>query len=192
MRGRWLKHTYPDSLPLPERDPPPDNRWQRGDVVDALYLADTDDTVWAEWYRHLAEQGVPPLAQMPGTSGSGRSTSRWPTSPPRSVSPPSVYPHHDRGSEPGPPFSASARSSGKTAGRDCSHRAPRTSRARSSACSAMRMAFAGPNLWGSLAGLQSRPHRLPACRPEVAAKRRIRGPICGSRNRQPSCLSRGG
>jgi hypothetical protein len=65
VRGRWLKHTYPDSLALPERDPAPDNRWQRGDIVDALYLADTDDTVWAEWYRHLAEQGVPPLAQIP-------------------------------------------------------------------------------------------------------------------------------
>jgi len=25
---------------LPQRDPRPDNRWQRGHVVDALYLAD--------------------------------------------------------------------------------------------------------------------------------------------------------
>jgi hypothetical protein len=65
VRGRWLKHTHPGSLPLPERDPPPDNRWQRGDIVDALYLADEEDTVWAEWYRHLAEQAVSPLAQMP-------------------------------------------------------------------------------------------------------------------------------
>jgi len=47
------------------RDPPPDNRWQRGDVVDALYLGDTPETVWAEWYRHLAELGVPPGRQMP-------------------------------------------------------------------------------------------------------------------------------
>lgn len=44
-----------ESLPLPEREPPPDNRWQRGGVVDALYLADDEDTVWAEWHRHLAE-----------------------------------------------------------------------------------------------------------------------------------------
>jgi RES domain-containing protein len=65
VRGRWLKHTYPGSPPLPEREPPPDNRWQRGDVVDALYLADSEDTVWAEWYRHLAERAIPPLAQMP-------------------------------------------------------------------------------------------------------------------------------
>lgn len=45
--------------------PPPDNRWQRGDVVGALYLADSEDTVWAEWYRHLAEKGLPPSEQMP-------------------------------------------------------------------------------------------------------------------------------
>lgn len=65
VRGRWFKHTYPGSPALPERKPPPDNRWQRGDVVDALYLADSEDTVWAEWYRHLAERAIPPLAQMP-------------------------------------------------------------------------------------------------------------------------------
>jgi RES domain-containing protein len=65
VSGRWVKHTYPGSLPLPERDPPPDNRWQRGDVMDALYLADSEETAWAEWYRHLAERAIPPLAQMP-------------------------------------------------------------------------------------------------------------------------------
>jgi hypothetical protein len=52
IRGRWVKHTPPSSPPLPEREPPPDNRWQRGDVVDALYLADNEDIAWAEWYRH--------------------------------------------------------------------------------------------------------------------------------------------
>jgi hypothetical protein len=65
VHGRWIKHTYPGSPPLPEREPPPDNRWQRGDVVDALYLADTEETAWAEWYRHLTERMIPPLAQMP-------------------------------------------------------------------------------------------------------------------------------
>jgi RES domain-containing protein len=65
VRGRWVKHTYPGSPPLPERDPPPDNRWQRGSVVDALYLADSEASAWAEWYRHLAERAIPPLAQMP-------------------------------------------------------------------------------------------------------------------------------
>lgn len=65
VRGRWFKHAYPGSPPLPEREPPPDNRWQRGEVVDALYLADSNETAWAEWYRHLAERMIPPLAQMP-------------------------------------------------------------------------------------------------------------------------------
>ena len=45
--------------------PPGDNRWQRGSVVDALYLADDENTLWAEWYRHLAERGLPPTQQLP-------------------------------------------------------------------------------------------------------------------------------
>jgi hypothetical protein len=45
--------------------PPGDNRWQRGAVVDALYLVDDEDTLWAEWYRHLAERGIPPMQQLP-------------------------------------------------------------------------------------------------------------------------------
>jgi RES domain-containing protein len=65
VRGRRLKHTYPGSIALPVREPPPDNRWQRGNLVDAVYLADSEATVWAEWYRHLAERAIPPLAQMP-------------------------------------------------------------------------------------------------------------------------------
>lgn len=63
--GRWFKHAHPGSPPLPQRFPAPDNRWQRGAFVDALYLADSDQTAWAEWYRHLAERMIPPLAQMP-------------------------------------------------------------------------------------------------------------------------------
>lgn len=62
VRGRWVKHAYPGSAPLPERFRPPDNRWQRGDVVDALHLADSEATAWAEWHRHLAERMIPPLA----------------------------------------------------------------------------------------------------------------------------------
>jgi RES domain-containing protein len=64
--GRWLRHG-PDGAPAwpPARVPPPDGRWQGGDVVGALYLADSEDTVWAEWYRHLAEKGLPPNEQMP-------------------------------------------------------------------------------------------------------------------------------
>jgi RES domain-containing protein len=33
--------------------------------VDALYLAVDEDTVWAEWYRALAEFGVPPRHALP-------------------------------------------------------------------------------------------------------------------------------
>jgi RES domain-containing protein len=64
--GRWVRHG-PDGAPAwpPARVPPPDNRWQRGDVVGALYLADSEETAWAEWYRHLAEKGLPPDEQLP-------------------------------------------------------------------------------------------------------------------------------
>jgi RES domain-containing protein len=65
VTGFWLRHQPAGGLPLAQRDPQPDNRWQRGDVVDALYLADSEATVWAEWYRHLAERGLPPSAAMP-------------------------------------------------------------------------------------------------------------------------------
>jgi RES domain-containing protein len=33
--------------------------------VDALYLADNEATVWAEWYRQLAERGLAPLYHLP-------------------------------------------------------------------------------------------------------------------------------
>jgi RES domain-containing protein len=46
-------------------DPPADSRWQRGEVVDALYLADAEETAWAEWYRALAESGLPPQQALP-------------------------------------------------------------------------------------------------------------------------------
>ncbi len=34
-------------------------------MVRALYLADSEPTAWAEWYRHSAELGVPPQSRMP-------------------------------------------------------------------------------------------------------------------------------
>jgi RES domain-containing protein len=40
-------------------------RWQHGDVVEGLYLADSPDTAWAEWYRWLAEAGIPPMQTLP-------------------------------------------------------------------------------------------------------------------------------
>jgi RES domain-containing protein len=65
VRGRWVRHGPEGAPPWPDRVPSPDNRWQRGSVVDALYLADSEETAWAEWYRHLAEAGIPPDEQMP-------------------------------------------------------------------------------------------------------------------------------
>jgi RES domain-containing protein len=65
VRGRWFRHGRRGARALPRRDPPPDSRWQRGSVVDALYLASDEATVWAEWYRHLAEAGLPPNQQLP-------------------------------------------------------------------------------------------------------------------------------
>ena len=63
--GIWLRHVPHDADPRSRPHPPGDNRWQRGDIVDALYLAHDEDTLWAEWYRHLAERGIPPLRQLP-------------------------------------------------------------------------------------------------------------------------------
>jgi RES domain-containing protein len=48
-----------------EPDPPADSRWQRGDVIDALYFAESEETAWAEWYRVLAESGLPPHQALP-------------------------------------------------------------------------------------------------------------------------------
>ena len=51
--------------PLALTAEPADGRWQRGSVVRALYLGDSEATVWAEWYRHSAELGVPPDRRLP-------------------------------------------------------------------------------------------------------------------------------
>ncbi len=42
-----------------------DGRWRHGTVVRALYLADTAQTAIAEWYRYLAERGLPPSQAIP-------------------------------------------------------------------------------------------------------------------------------
>lgn len=62
---RWWRHTVHGADPLARRHPPSDSRWQRGAVVEALYLAADERTVWAEWYRHLAEAGIPPARHLP-------------------------------------------------------------------------------------------------------------------------------
>jgi hypothetical protein len=63
--GTWLRQIPHGANPRFRPQPPDDSRWQRGDVVDALYLADDEQTLWAEWYRHLAERGLPPMQHLP-------------------------------------------------------------------------------------------------------------------------------
>lgn len=45
--------------------PPSSGRWQRGETVAAIYLADEEPTAWAEWYRVLVELALSPTHGMP-------------------------------------------------------------------------------------------------------------------------------
>lgn len=63
--GSWFRQTPAGVNPARRPIPPGDNRWQRGRIVDAVYFAADHDCVWAEWYRHLAERGIPPQAALP-------------------------------------------------------------------------------------------------------------------------------
>ena len=63
--GTWWRHIPAGGDIFYEPPDPPDNRWQRGAVVQALYFADSEETMWAEWYRHLAEFGLPPRQGLP-------------------------------------------------------------------------------------------------------------------------------
>lgn len=62
--GEWIRHAPHRSDLLGRSAEPTDGRWQRGDVVRGLYLADETDTAVAEWYRFLAERGLPPAYAM--------------------------------------------------------------------------------------------------------------------------------
>jgi len=63
--GVWWPQVPHGLDPLARPAPPRDARWQRGAAADALYLAESPETTWAEWYRWLAEYGVPPRAALP-------------------------------------------------------------------------------------------------------------------------------
>ncbi|MBI2780952.1 MAG: RES family NAD+ phosphorylase [Chloroflexi bacterium] len=65
VQGTWWRITRADSDPLFWTAEAADGRWQRGSVVRALYLGDSEETVWAEWYRHTSEAGVPPHQRLP-------------------------------------------------------------------------------------------------------------------------------
>jgi RES domain-containing protein len=64
-RGVWFRHVPADGEPLFRPQFPADGRWQRGEVVEGFYLADSAETAWAEWYRALAEFAIPPMRQLP-------------------------------------------------------------------------------------------------------------------------------
>jgi RES domain-containing protein len=63
--GDWIRHAPPGSDLLGRSATPSDGRWQHGDTVSALYLADSAETATAEWYRLLAEHGFYPEDYRP-------------------------------------------------------------------------------------------------------------------------------
>lgn len=63
--GTWWRQIPVGADVFYEPPDPADNRWQRGSVVEGLYLADSEATMWAEWYRWLAEAGIPPQRGLP-------------------------------------------------------------------------------------------------------------------------------
>lgn len=63
--GRFVRHIPGGGDPLYQPPHPADNRWQRGAVIEAWYVADGEETAWAEWYRALAGTGLPPARAMP-------------------------------------------------------------------------------------------------------------------------------
>lgn len=65
VSGVWFRHVPAGGAPLFRPEHPADGRWQRGDVIEGFYLADSDETAWAEWYRALAEFALPPTRQLP-------------------------------------------------------------------------------------------------------------------------------
>jgi RES domain-containing protein len=65
VEGVWVRHVPHGADLLGRAVPPADGRWQRGENVGGLYLADGAETATAEWYRALAEQGFSPQDHIP-------------------------------------------------------------------------------------------------------------------------------
>jgi len=63
--GEWIRHAPHRSSLLGRAAEATDGRWQHGSVVRGLYLADEPATATAEWYRFLAERGLPPARAIP-------------------------------------------------------------------------------------------------------------------------------
>lgn len=65
VKGLWVRHVPHGADLLGRGLPPADGRWQKGEDVGGLYLADNAGTATAEWYRALAEQGFRPRDHVP-------------------------------------------------------------------------------------------------------------------------------
>lgn len=65
VEGAWIRHVPHGADLLGRAIPPADGRWQRGEIVGGLYLAEGTQTATAEWYRALAEQGFSPQDHVP-------------------------------------------------------------------------------------------------------------------------------
>jgi hypothetical protein len=65
VSGTWFRHIPAGADVFYEPPDPADNRWQCGSVIEGLYFADSEETAWAEWYRRLAEAGLPPHQALP-------------------------------------------------------------------------------------------------------------------------------
>jgi RES domain-containing protein len=65
VSGEWIRHAPHRSDLLGRSPEPTDGRWQRGEMVRGLYLADEAATAVAEWYRWLAERGLPSAHAIP-------------------------------------------------------------------------------------------------------------------------------
>ena len=151
--GEWLRHIPRNANPYHRPEPPGDSRRQHGRIVDALYLAHGEATLWAEWYRHLAEHGIPPLRQLPRDAGATASRSPAPpgskasssasSSPTRQASPPN--PCHRRRRSRSRPRHPPGRAPERPKGRQAASRtaARRSSRAISPARSVQANALLG-------------------------------------------------
>jgi len=65
VAGAWWRQAPHGADPLWLASPPSSGRWQHGETLAAIYLADEEETAWAEWYRILAEIALPPTHGMP-------------------------------------------------------------------------------------------------------------------------------
>jgi hypothetical protein len=59
LAGIWYRHVRADGTPLGLPPAGALGRWQRAQIVGALYLPDSPETAWAEFYRAAAEMALP-------------------------------------------------------------------------------------------------------------------------------------